>query len=332
MQTSGTIATQPITVDTLVTHALQRCGKLPATTGGELLQRVREALYFLVADMGNDGINLWCMTKSVVNVVPYNAAYQLPVGTNDCTEALYRTLWKMNGVLSSPTPDVLQFTASASLPLDNISARFTEAGTASLAVDYSYDGATWYTLITLQSVEVIPGAVFVVDLDNTANATYWRLREITGTPILGMDDVRFRKINNELLMSRMNRDDYTNLPNKHYQGQKALQFWFDKQIEPRVWVWPVPMYDVGQIVFWAASQVQDPGDLTNSLAVPTRWYRYVQAALSHMTAFLIPQNELAPGRLEILKADADECRLRASNGESDGSSYQLAPLIGGYTA
>jgi hypothetical protein len=329
--TSGTVAQTPITVDTLITHAIQRCGKLPSTAGGELLQRARESLYFMLADLGNDGINLWCVNKSVVAVQPYSTAYQLPRGTVDVTDILYRELWDLAGAYSSPSPTELVFTCDQATPVYNITADFAAAGRVTLAAEYSFDNVVWNTLVILQPVDVVLGASFVLDLDNSALAQYWRLREVTALSMVPMDNVRMRKVNNELLLSKLNKDDYTNLPNKQYTGQKPLQYWFDKQIDPRVWVWPIPTQNRGQLVFWAAQQPQDPGSMTNELAVPARWYRYVQAALAHQVAFLIPKNELPPGRLGELKIDAEEARLRASNGESDGSSYQLAPLIGGYT-
>lgn len=331
MSTSGVVAQQAVIVDTLVTHAIQKCGKLPSTAGGELLQRVREALYFLMADLGNDGVNLWCMNKSVVKVQPYSAAYQLPVGTLDVTQVLYRDLWNIDGVFSGPSVVILQFTATESQPVNSISFEFAAPGTATLAVEYSTDGANWFTLLNLAPVTVVDGSTMTIDLDNTSTAQYWRLRELTAPSILGMRNILFRKVNNELPLWKLNLDDYANLPNKNTTGQKALQFWFDKQINPRMWVWPVPTTDVGQLVIWSASQPQDPGSMTNELAVPTRWYRYIAAALAREAAMLIPPNELPPGRLVELKADATEFRLRAIDGESDGASYQLAPNISPYT-
>lgn len=331
MATSGVVAQQTVIVDTLITHAIQRCGKLPSTAGGELLQRVREALYFLIADLGNDGVNLWCMNKSVVKTQPYSAAYQLPVGTLDVTQVLYRDLWNIAGAFSSPSVDILQFTATADQPVNTISFEFAATGTATLAVEYSIDGVSWLTLLSLSPVTVVDGSSMTIDLDNTALAKYWRLRELTTPAILATRNVLLRKVNNELPLWKLNLDDYANLPNKYTTGQKALQFWFDKQINPRMWVWPIPTTDQGQLVIWSASQPQDPGAMTNELAVPTRWYRYIAAALARETAMLIPPNELPAGRLADLKADAAECRLRAIDGESDGASYQLVPNISPYT-
>lgn len=329
MPTSGTVAQTQITVETLIAHAFNRAGKLTSTIGGELLQKAREALYFICADLANDGINLWCLSKSVVNVEADKVAYQLSVGTNDLTDVLYRTLTTLPGTpVAGAATQTVDLTAAYAV--DNVTGQLTAAGTLSMAVEYSLDNLAWVTLLTLQAVTVVSGAVFVIDLDNTAEARYWRIRDTSGT-LLGMTAVRFRKANTEIPMAQLNKNDYANLPNKHYEGQRSLQYWFDKQIEPKLWVWPVSNQPLDQIVIWAASEIQDPGDLTNSLAVPTRWYEAILSKLAHKVAFYIPPNELAQGRLGELKIEATEAMTRASNGESDGSSYQLAPRIGAYT-
>lgn len=332
MATSGTVAQTPITVDTFITQALQRAGKLPSTAGGELLARIREALYFLLADLGNDGINLWCKVKSVISVEPYATSYQMVKGTKDITDMLYRELFDLGGILTNPDPTQLQFTSTNGVvPVYNISAEFQAPGRATLAVDYSLDGITWTNLVVLNPVDVVAGSEFSLDLDNSAIAAYWRIREVTNPSLLAMQEVRFRKVNNELTLYKLNQTDYVNLPNKQSTGQKPLQFWFDKQIDPRVWVWPIPTQDRGQLVIWSALQPQDPGSMTNELAVPTHWYRYIATALAVEAAMLMPPNELPPGRLEQLQGQAAEQKIRASNGESDGSSYQLAPNISPYT-
>lgn len=330
MATSGTVAQTEILVETLVSHAIQRCGKLPSTAGGELLAKIREALYFHIADLGNEGVNLWCINKSVVNVVPNQVAYQLPIGTNKIADMLYRTLWTLAGTATTAADSQI-FTCTTAQAVDNITGRFTAAGAASIAIEYQ-DLVTgvWKTLSTLSPVTVVAGAVFVIDLDSTASAIAWRIRDTSGV-LLAMDSVYFRRVNSELPMAQLNKDDYTSLPNKHYPGGKSLQFWFDKQIEPRVWVWPMSNQPLDQVVIWSASEIQDPGDLTNKLSVPTRWYQSIMANLAYQSAFLIPPAELPAGRLNDLKTEATEALMRASDGESDGSSYQLAPRIGGYT-
>lgn len=329
MATSGTVAQTAITVDDLITLAVLNAGKAPSTVGGELLQNIRNALYLMVADLGNDGINLWCLTKSVANVIPGQSSFQLPDATNDVTNALYRTLYAMSGMLVT-SASAVTFTPTTPVAVTNITFTFVTAGAANIVIEYTLDGSTWLQQTLMNGVYVAAGAVFTMDIDNSTLAMGWRIRDTSGV-LLSLTNVLFRKIANEITMGHMNHDEYTNLPNKQQQGGKSLQYWFDKQIQPRLFVWPVSTTMNDQIVMWAASEVQDPGDLSNALAVPTRWYQSVVDTLSYRVAKLLPPAELAPGRLASLKQDDIDSKKRATGAESDGSSFRLAPRVRGYT-
>src|SRR5690606_12994520 len=98
-------------------------------------------------------------------------------------------------------------------------------------------------LVKLSPAEVNKiGAEFTMDLNNTVEAKFWRVRDWSGS-MLPMAELLFRVSNTEIMADKLNRDDYQQLPNKAYTGQRALQFWFDKQINPQLWVWPVPERD-----------------------------------------------------------------------------------------
>lgn len=329
MSTSGTIAQTPVSVETMLSYAFSRCGKLSSTVSGDLLSKARLALYFILADLSNDGINLWCMNKSVVNVVPQQASYQLPVGTNDVTNMLYRQLHDYVQ-LPTLTPDAYAVQLEEPQAINNITGAFTQAGTASLAVEWSPDGLGWELLQQLEPFVTDDASDFVIDLDATKLAAYWRVRDTSGT-LMTVSTMSFRTVKQEVTMSLLNRDDYTNLPNKHNSGQQSLQFWFDKQIDPRVWVWPISNRPQDQLVIWSALQIQDPGSLTNDLAVPTRWYKAITDKLAAEVALLIPPAELPPGRLEALLAVSAASYPRAAASETDGSSFQLQPRISVYT-
>jgi hypothetical protein len=145
----------------------------------------------------------------------------------------------------------------------------------------------------------------------------------------------------------LNRDDYVNLPNKTgypysgdgvgsaYSGagttQKSLQFWFDKQVNPVLYVWPVSNRVDDQIVVYQHGQIEDVGELSNELAIPARWYESIIFTLSSRLCLEIPPGELPPGRLEYITAQAAYYVQEAGRGESDGSSYRMTPMIGGYT-
>ena len=136
-------------------------------------------------------------------------------------------------------------------------------------------------------------------------------------------------------MAKLSNDDYVALPNKTFSvpvGSKSLQFWFDKQTAPRIWIWPASQGSVDQIVVWGQKHIQDVGALTNTLDVPQRWLESIILLLACRCAVELPTGELPPGRLEYLEAKSAEHLAQAEDGESDGAPIRLSPNIQGYTA
>jgi hypothetical protein len=55
------------------------------------------------------------------------------------------------------------------------------------------------------------------------------VRGYNGTT-LAVREWYFGNNSTEIMMSRLNRDDYTNLPNKNFTANQPYQFWFDRTI------------------------------------------------------------------------------------------------------
>ena len=163
---------------------------------------------------------------------------------------------------------------------------------------------------------------------------YWRVRDTSGTlPTVGT--LTFSTAPYEIPMAKLSNDDYAALPNKTFSvpsGSKSLQFWFDKQISPRLWIWPASQDSTDQIVVWSQRQIQDVGALTNTLDVPQRWLESIILLLACRCAVELPAGELPQGRLEYLEAKSAEHLAQAEDGESDGAPIRLSPNIAGYTA
>lgn len=330
MATSGTVAQTNFTILGLVEKAYRRAGKNPAKVSGELLNATLASLSILCTALVNEGVNLWCIRKNILNVIPNTPQYPLAAGTDDVLNVLYRTLTILTGTPISGVGWVgLQlYTAGV---VQNVAGAFTTAGSPSLVIEYSLDGATWVSLIPFGTTSVQPGSNFAADVQSPVVAPYWRVRDTSGSNILP-STVTFSKIFNELNMAQLNRDDYVNLPNKFYQGQKALQYWYDKQINPSLYVWPISQNALDQIVVYQHGQIEDLGTVTNNLAVPQRWYEAIILQLAVRIWLELPPEEAVPGRLDILMPLANDAQAKAGGSENDGSSYRLTPRIGGYTA
>ncbi len=331
MQTSGTVAQTQINVATLIDTAFRRAGKQPSTVSGELLQGALNALYFLTAEFVNKGVNLFCVRKNILNVRAFTAAYSQSLGTDDILNALYRRLqWLPGSDISGP--DYRGIILDTPNAIANVSGTFDVAGYTEMVVEYDqFHTGVWLPLVSFGPANVDAGSDFASDIQRPIVAIGWRIRDVSGNAIVP-NAVSFRLIRSEINMSQLNRDDYVNLPDKTRVGDNALQYWYDKQIDPVMYVWPISNRTEDQIVVYQHGQIEDIGKMSNSLAVPPRWYEAVIFTLAQRMCLEIPPKELPPGRLEMMTALAEQFTEQAGRGESDGSSYRLTPRIGGYTA
>jgi hypothetical protein len=328
MATSGTVAQTQITIATLVDTAFRRAGKSPSTVSGELLAAALTALTLAAAELQNKGVNLWCIRKNVLNVVAHTAQYILAAGTDDVLNVLYRTLTALPGTPTSGV-DFRGVVLDTPTAVQNVSGVFDTAGVTALEIEYD-NGAGWKSLASFGAASVEIGSDFASDIQRPVVSANWRVRDSSGNNIVP-SAVLFRTVFNELNMAQLNRDDYVNLPNKTFTGQKALQYWYDKQINPSLYVWPISDHVEDQIVVYQHGQIEDLGRMSNSLAVPSRWYEAFVYMLAMRLCLEIPPEELPPGRFEMIKGLMDEYVTSAGRGESDGSSFRLSPRIGGYT-
>ena len=329
MATSGTVATFSVNAAQLLDQAFLACGKQPSTVSGELLLRARERLQFALWALANDGVNLWAIKKTIFNLRANKSVIPMAAGTVDVINALWRTLNTSSGASSSGA-GFQGFTFDAETVVKNVSGTFSLAGTVNLTLEASVDGANWTSLNDLNPVAVDASSSFAIDVDNSLSARWWRIRDRSGSliPITGL---QFRTIASEIECSKLNRDDYQQLPTKAATGDQPLQFWYDKQINPQLWIWPIPNRDTDQLIVWEHSLIQDVGALTNQIAVPLRWYEAVCSIIAHRIALIIPPSELPEGRLATLENLAINDKRRAANGESDGSATRMAPNLRGYT-
>lgn len=330
MSTSGVVAQTTLQVERQIALAFAKCGKPISTVSGELLAMARELAQAELWALSNDGVNLWCMRKNVFRLDAGDAVVPMTQGTVDVINALSRTLTQPAYLtLSDPAWSGVQLTDGPAY-IRNVSAVFQAAGDVSLVVECSDDGVTWTPLTQLNTATVEPNAPFSIDLDNSELKVFWRLRDTSGV-LLALSGLQFRTIFQEYPVSKFNRDEYQLLPDKTRSGARPLQFWFDKQVNPQLWIWPVPQDDSQQLVVWEQSLIEDIGDLFNELAVPRRWYLAIICIIAASVASIIPPAELPPGRLQELTNQRDFERERAQGGETDGSPSTFLPRISVYT-
>lgn len=344
-------------VQVLIDHAARRCGKLAEELTSEQLVTAREALGFVMTNLINIGIQYWAIQKEVIGLTPDKYIYTLPVGSNDVLNALYRTMNRPTGSYSSSAGgnaalagdnDIdtycQQTSANGNIAINFGTSNPIYAGsigilpfvsgggsaTWTLILEYSSDGTSWNTLEDIGTVVVTDNQWKWYDIDPGQSVQYYRIRASGGT-ILALREFYVGNNSREITMSRLNRDDYTNLPNKNFTANQPYQFWFNRTIpQPEIYLWPTPSNPFVQMTVWYSKQIMDVGDLTDELQIPQRWYMATLAMLSHQLALELPAVPL--DRVQYLESQAEKYLNQAEQEERDRSPIYFAPNLSVYNA
>lgn len=329
MATSGTVGRTVIDVSAIIEHAVRRCGVLTSVITSEQQLSARENLYLILTNFANKGLSLWCIQKIVQTLQAGRVVYNLPVGTIDLLNTLLRqqvTQYPDTALgASSVTVDL-----GSALQIESVAVDAAAAGLYEMVFEASDDGLAWET-VGLANVEMATGDRVCLDSDLVISRRYWRVTDSAAAPKAFADGI-FYSVSNELYVSKINRDDYTQLPNKKFTTNTPLQLWYDKQaVQPRVWMWPVPEINDQQIVFWVQREIEDPGAFSNTLAVPSRWLDAVIFELSTRVVLELPKELVPPNRSQELQERAATALQEAEDGERDGAPIRWAPDISPYT-
>jgi hypothetical protein len=314
----------------------------------EMASIARDNLFLMQSAWATLGVNLWCVEKIVMPVYPNQPTVTLPVGTLTVLNAMYRTLSRLDGAVSSAggtasyatdgdTTTILTQTA----PAGNVS---VDAGgdtvvstvgylpgttsTLQLVWEYSTDNSTWTTLLAVASANYTNGEWTWWDIAAPVSARYYRLRAVAGTIVAR--EIVFGHSAYEITMADLNQDQYVAMPNKQMTGQ-PLQFWLDRQRDqPVMYLWPVPSNTFAQIVVWRHRYIQDVGTAQNDLDVPQRWLDAVVTGLAARMAMELPG--IPDSRIGMLESRAAMALQAVSDAESGTGPMQLVSNITVYTA
>jgi hypothetical protein len=203
------------------------------------------------------------------------------------------------------------------------------SATWSITLEYSSDGITWNTLDNLGEIVVTDNQWVWTDIDPGQSVAYYRIRAYNSTT-LALRELFIGNNSREIQMSRLNRDDYTNLPNKNFTANQPYQFWFDRNVPvPNIYMWPTPSDPFIQMTVWYSRQIMDVGALTDELEIPQRWYEAILFMLAHRMSLELPQ--VAMDRVGYLEKMAEKYLYDAEQEERDKSPIYWAPNISVYT-
>jgi hypothetical protein len=355
---SNTYNQTKVNVDQLISYAFRDAGKTSEEMTPEYVQAAKQALFYILQTSVNRGINIWLQKIVVLGAQTNQQILPMPSNCVDVLEAnwIYITNPEITTALpvSSPTAAVLfdqdgnsdldQFATSTLL--DNyFGAAYSQAtrlfyvgfnayapggsATYDLDLQVSQDGITWTTWESFPSVTLGDRQWQYYAIDITQEFLFYRLRNRTAGSTFSLRAIQFAQSQQVIPMARLNRTDYFSLPNKQFPSQRSLQYWFNRQIDPEMYLWPVPNNNFQAFSLILELQPQDVGSLTNELYMPDRALPYFQAALSHKLAMQLPGSDL--NRVQYLEKLALDARTQFEEEDRDKSPIYFQPNISYYT-
>lgn len=358
MAYSNTYDQTKITVDQMISYAYRDAGKQAEEITPEYVQAGKQALFYILQNSVNRGINIWLQKIEVLGPQAFQQFMKMPYNVVDVLEANW--IYAQNPVVATAlpfdnvdSPVLFDQSANADLSLYATSTlgenyfgaqyqqqtRIFYVGfnayspntptTYDLDLQSSNDGTTWTTIQSLDSVTLSDQQWSYTTVNVTQPYYYFRLINRNTGNTFSIRSIQFAQSQQVIPLARLNRTDYFSLPNKQFPGTRALQYWFNRQIDPEIYFWPVPNNNFQLFQFVLELQPQDVGSLTNELYLPDRWVPYIQAELSHKLALQLPNSDM--GRVAYLKQEAMQLRQEAEDEDRDKSPIYFQPNISYYT-
>lgn len=356
MAYSNTYGRTKITVDQLISYAFRDAGKTAEEMTPELVDAGRQALFYNLQNLSNIGINLWLQENILIGTRTAQQYITLPSTTIDVLESnwVYVDNIQISGALPADRPEAAVlfsqtldgfatstedqnwfgagFNPPESVYYVGFNAHVPGNGTQEFTYNFAYetsqDGINWTVAEIFPATTLRDGEWAYFNITYTPQHTFYRLRELEA-PTFSLRQIVFSQSQQVIPLSRLNRDDYWNLPNKQFQSVRSLQYWFDRQIDPKMYLWPVPNNDFQMFQLIISKQPQDVGSLTNELYLPDRWLNSIQATLSHRLSMQLPGVDAQ--RIQYLEAQANIAFQQASDEERDKSPIYFQPNISYYT-
>jgi hypothetical protein len=327
MAYSNTVSQTVFTTQRVIDNAVRRCRMPAEQISSEVISIANDMLYLILSDLANQGVPLWCIEKQIYPLYEGVTTITTQTGVVDLLNTNLRTLQQVAGTnTDTATTRSVQFSGPTAVTTVGV---LWSAPAVPIALEQSIDGVTWATIQT-ETPTASAGEWTWFDLNMSVASAYFRVRATSGT--LGFSQIYLGNTPTEIPMARMNRDDYTNLPNKSFQSNRPLQFWLNRQVQtPVMNLWPVPnaAAETLQVVTWVHRHIMDVGTMAQQVEVPQRWYEALVAMLAAKMA--MEMLGIDPQIIPMLDAKAAQALAVAQAEERDNSPIMWAPNISMYT-
>lgn len=325
MATSGKIGTIKFSFAEILDAAFRRCKLNPAQQSVELVEHSRKLLFLSLTSDQNLGINLWRTEHGFLGVVPDQVTYDLPAGTLGVLNLNFSSNSPAVGLVSAVAGGY-QFVPTSPTKTNMVGVKFAAGATLALTIATSEDGVSYSTQLQVPSAAYEAGRYywFLLPLTETIRGA-----SVASATAFSASDVTILSQASVIPMLSWNRDDYAMQPTRYQRGRPCTNYWYDRQLQPRIWVWPNPYEELDFIEYWVHRQVQDITSMTDEIDAPTHVLNSAIWMAARELCAIVPNVD--PGAVQMVMAESDRVMREKDLGQTDGSGTYLQPMIRCYT-
>ena len=313
-------------VETFVKDAFELCGIAGADISGLQSDSALTSLNFLLSNWVNKGLNLFTEQKAMFQINVGQPSYILAPYTVVTTEVTASNNQQILGgtAFSSAggtATNAFNGTPNASSPCTQtspngyISYTYPTGNTPAiyyigiqsnvscnynLVFEYSFDGNVWINGLTIGAVYYPVGQIIWAVTSAPVNAMAVRVRE-TGGAVLNVQQIYFSVPTTSRILTPISREEWISYPDKQVQATPS-SFYLDRQINPKITLWPTPDNTYQTIVLNQEIQIMDVTSLNQNIFIPQRFMNACRFGLAHEMALKFSLDKA--DRLGVLSADA----------------------------
>jgi len=338
---------QTTLVETFVKDAFELCGITGSEISGLQADSALTSLNFLLSDWVNRGLNLFTEQKAMFQLNVGQPSYILAPYTVETTEVTASNNQRILGGVafsSSGGTAINAFDGNPSTsctqtaPNGYISYTYPPGYTPAiyyigiqsnsntqynLVFEYSYDGNVWLNSLTIGNTYYPFGQIIWAVASTPINAMAVRIRE-TGGQTLNLQEIYFSIPQTSRILTAISREEWTSYPNKQVQATTS-SFYLDRQINPKLTLWPTPDNSYQTIVFNQEIQIMDITALNQNIYIPQRFMNSCRFGLAADVAL-----KFSPERALNLKRLADESYGIAALEDEEKVPLRILPTMYSY--
>ena len=349
MTTSGTYATLNVPVEVLIREALERIGLPGELVEYQKLDAALRSLNFLLQEWMTREINLWTLKSTLIPLVTSQGQYTLPAELKDITQCSLRLSFrKRGGIAASNKPTAEDAGADKAFDGNPHTACTQTEANGTISYDFGAGNTQKITLAGIQSNistsytlilegtdpqgRVVPlltlpkqtysvnaqgqGLIQWLELPNPGLYQIYSVRE-TGGATLNLQEIYWNNTVQDTLMSEVSRDAYLSTPLKNQTGRPVV-YYLDRQIVPRLFIWPAPSSLYTCLFVSYEQMMQDVGTVANTLDIPARFYEPLIWGLAASLAA-----KYAPDKIEMARAFSDGAFQRATRDDTENTPFSI---------